>query len=374
MPTRHDDVMSPAFNLNRFLDDVFAPREVDVFLVLTDRPREAGQDNDAWVDRRAMAAEWRDELVEMSQSRSFEVLPLLTIAAVENNSADLPEFGQANGEQIALSEVFHRATVVIAMTEVSVTGPLMQIARTKGAADRYRVASMPLANRSMERTAWLAETNRLVERGDILLDALNGCEAAEVTFTTGDVCLFDLRYRQAGADNGYLHADKEGEAFINLPSGEVWIVPYEGERPDEKSRTGGVIPVVGPDGEIARFVVEENRITEVTGDGPHASALREELAVDPARRNIGEMAFGYNDAARVVGLFIEDEKAGFHFGYGRSEFLGGVVGPDSFKGPWTVQHIDLPYAKECPITVSVDLIKKDETRIPVLREGDYVLW
>lgn len=365
--------MSKEFNLESLIEEVFAPRANDVFLIMTDFPGKGHVSNPAWEERLVLANEWRDKVCEMGEGRGFQVLPMASFEAVSDSNADLPEFATVNGEQVNFMELLDQATVVIAMSEVSVTGPLMQISREKGSAEKFRVASMPLANRSMEKTCLLVDHQRLVERGNILLDVLKDAEKAEVRFTTGDVCEIDLRFREGGADNGYLHADKVGEPFINLPSGEVWIVPYEGEL-DDVSNTKGVIPVPGKNGEVAKFVIEANRIVDVLGDDAHADALREELAVDPARRNVGEMAFGYNDAAEVVGIFIEDEKAGFHWGYGRSEFLGGTNGPEAFMHPDNVLHRDLPYAKDCPITVSVDVIKQGSERVKVLDKGEYLLW
>ncbi|MCY3750905.1 MAG: aminopeptidase [Gammaproteobacteria bacterium] len=365
--------MTKKFNLENLVAEVFGPRPGDVFAILADRPETASGDNPAWQERRDMAADWRDQIAAMGERHGFNALPLVSFPAVADANAEFPAYASVAGEKKPFTEVLDQATVVISMTEVSITGPLMAFANTKGSAEKFRVASMPLANRSMEDTCLMADTRFLVKRGNVILDAMKDAQAAEVRFTTGDTCMFDLRFRQAYVDNGYLHPDKEGDAFINLPSGEVWIVPYEGERPGEKSRTRGIIPVAGGHNEIARFVVEENRITDVMGEGAHADALREELDIDPARRNVGEIAFGYNYAARVTGLFIEDEKAGFHWGYGRSEFLGGTVGPEAFRTPDTVLHRDLPYAKECPVTVSVDLVKTGGERLPVLRDGDYVL-
>ncbi|HCS18016.1 MAG TPA: hypothetical protein DIW45_09870 [Erythrobacter sp.] len=362
------------FSVERLIEEVFAPRPEDVFAVLVDRPARPGDDNPAWSDRRAMAEEWRQCLVAMGREHGFRVLPLVAFQAVVEVNAELPETAEMAGREVRLRDVLDEATAVIAMPERSVTGPLMQFGKRKGAADKFRVASAPLANRSMEKTGFCAKQGDLVARGEVLMKAMEDAETMEVRFTTGDICLFDLRYRKAEADNGYLHADKEGPAFINLPSGEVWIVPYEGERKGEASRTAGVIPVAGENGEIARFIVEENRIVEVEGDGAHADALRRQIEVDPARRNVAEVAFGYNDKARVVGIFIEDEKAGFHWGFGRSEFLGGTVGPDAFASLDAVMHLDLCYARECPVTVSVDLIKAGGERLPVLREGNYILW
>ena len=235
--------MVPAkFDLTWLVDEVFGPRREDVFAVLTDRPNAPSDDSLAWQARREMAKDWRDQISEIGTRQGFDVLPVVSFRAVAGVNADLPEFADIEGTRTPFSEVLDRATVVIAMTEISVTGPLMQFAITKGSAAKFRVASMPFANRSMENTCLLADPRMLVDRGNVMLNAIRDANLADVRFTTGDTCVFDLRFRAAGVDNGYLHPDKQGDPFINLPSGEVWIVPYEGERDGEKSRTAGSFP------------------------------------------------------------------------------------------------------------------------------------
>src|SRR5690606_35600610 len=97
-------------------------------------------------------------------------------------------------------------------------------------------------------------------------------------------------------------------------------------------------------GDQAVLVVRQNRITEING-GAYAAKLRAHFDVDPARRNIAELGLGCNDAAVVQGSVLEDEKAGFHWAYGRSEHLGGTVGPDAFSDPAHVVHHDIVYAR-----------------------------
>jgi hypothetical protein len=55
--------------------------------------------------------------------------------------------------------------------------------------------------------------------------------------------------------------------------------------------------------------------------------------------------------ARVWGNVLEDEKAGPHIAFGRSEHLGGTVGPDAFSDPRHVWHEDFVYARECPLQI-----------------------
>ena len=361
------------FDMRWLIEAVFAPTKHDVFAIMFDTPHPNHLDNGAWRERREMAADWHAQIQTIAGEQGFGILPLVSFPAVAGTNADLPARAQLGDSEVAFSEILERATVVLAMMEVSVTGPLIQYGMSKGSAAQFRVASMPMANRDMEDTCYLADPSELVADGESIRAAVADSEAVEVTFSTGDKCTFDIRHREVGVDNGYLHPDKQGFPVINLPSGEVWIVPYEGERDGEPSRTNGVIPVAGENGDVARFVVENNRVVEVLGDGPRAVGLREDMALDPMRRNIAEIAFGYNKKARVTGVFIEDEKAGFHWGYGRSEFLGGTVSPSDFNSPETVLHVDLPYAKACPITVSADLIKANGERQAILRDGDYVL-
>ena len=93
----------------------------------------------------------------------------------------------------------------------------------------------------------------------------------------------DLRYREAHASGGLL---TEPGTAGNLPSGETYIVPYEGERPGEPSRSQGILPVE-LDGEVVRFRIRENRAVAVTSDGPESSRQAElldrELVPHPER-------------------------------------------------------------------------------------------
>ena len=361
------------FDMQWLLDAVFAPTSHDVFAILYDTPHGGHADNTDWEERRAMAADWHAQISAIAEQQGFKVLPLVSFPAVAGVNADLPESADMGNSEVPFNDILDQATVVLAMMEVSVTGPLIQYGMAKGSAAEFRVASMPMANRSMEDTCYLADPDELVAEGETIRSAVAKAEAIEVTFSTGDVCTFDIRHRTVEVDNGYLRPDKQGFPVINLPSGEVFVVPYEGERDGDPSRTHGVIPVAGENGDIARFVVERNRIVKVLGDGPRAGGLWKDMDADPMRRNVAEIAFGYNRKARVTGVFIEDEKAGFHWGYGRSEFLGGTVTPEDFLSPETVLHVDLPYAKECPITVSADLITSAGERTAILRDGEYVL-
>jgi leucyl aminopeptidase (aminopeptidase T) len=355
-----------AFHLDQLLLDVFAPAATERVLVMVDVPRPGMDDTPDWRERRRMAAAWREAFLRLG----CDAAPLLSYPATTGNNADLGATGEADGQTVSIRDAIARAHIVVAMTTHSATAPLSAFVKERS---DLRVASMPGVLRRMEQTALAADYAEVARRTHLLAERLTRAESADVIFATGHRFTFDLRYRTGQADDGQCTREKEGFRLINLPSGEAFIVPYEGERPGEPSRTTGTIPV-GWQGEIALLQVEQNRILRVEG-GAYAARLLAHFEVDPARRNIAELGLGCNDAAVVLGCVLEDEKAGFHWAYGRSEHLGGVTGPESFSDPATVVHHDIVYADGCPIGIrEVTLNYPDATRECILRNNRYTLW
>ncbi len=355
-----------AFDLHRLLRDVFDPVPGERVLVMADLPRTGKPDTPDWMERRRMAAHWREAFAAMG----CEAAPLLLFPASAGNNADLPPLGESGGQPMDIAAAIARAQIVVAMTTHSATAPLSAFVRRR---DDLRVASMPGVLRRMEDTALAADYAEVARRTHLLAERLTRAEEAVVLFDTGHACRFDLRFREGHADDGMCRRNKAGFRLINLPSGEAFIVPYEGERAGEPSRTEGWIPV-RHGGETAVLAIEENRIVGVEGCG-YAARLEAHFEVDPARRNVAELGLGCNDAAVVAGCVLEDEKAGLHWAYGRSEHLGGVTGPDAFRDPANVVHHDIVYAPGCPIgAASVTLTYPGGTREEILRENRYTLW
>jgi leucyl aminopeptidase (aminopeptidase T) len=238
-----------------------------------------------------------------------------------------------------------------------------------------RVASMPGVMKSMEQTALAADYSEVARKSHILADKLDQAVGAKVEFSTGHQLYLDLRSRKAEADDGQLYADKKGIRFINLPSGEAFIAPYEGELEGQPSRTKGMIPVMYDD-ELVLFRVEENCIVEVIGDGPQVAQKRDYFAVDQARRNIAELGLGCNDKAVISGSVLEDEKVlGLHWAYGRSDHLGGTVGVADFSDPSHVVHYDIVYPKGGGVEIaSLVLEYEDGTSEEIIRDGQYTIF
>ncbi len=359
-----------SFDLRRLLTDVFQTQPGEVVLVACDVPHGALADDEAWRDRRAMAAEWREMFAALGAAGGFETRALLTFEATGANGADLPARARMDGSEVALDEELLRCTLAVFLTEFSATAALDGYCRRK---EDFRAASLPGLERRMEQSALAADYAEVARRCRILDECLEDAETMEVAFSTGQHCVFDLRWRRAEVDDGWLPRFKSGDRIINLPSGETFIVPYEGEKPGEPSLTRGELPVAFG-GERVVLAVEGNRIRTVAGAGPRAGEMREYFAADPARGNIAEVAFGCNERAVVTGNVLEDEKAGFHWAYGRSDHLGGVIGVKDFLAPANVVHQDIVYAKGSPIQVASAIVLGPSGPREIIRDGAYVVF
>jgi hypothetical protein len=356
-----------AFDLKRLLTGVFETQPGEIVVVACDIPHDALTDHAAWRERREMAAEWQIAFEEMSVKGGFTMLPLLEYPATGAHGADLPAKGTLGGKPAEIDAVLLQSTLAVFLTQYSATAALDGFCRRK---EDFRAASLPGLERRMEKSALDADYREVARRCGILDDAMREADHLVAKFSTGETCTFDLRYRRPEVDDGYLPRFKQGDRVINLPSGETFIVPYEGERPGEPSRTAGKLPVA-INGEHVVLEVGQNRIIRILGDGPGAAQYREIFALDPARANIAEVAFGCNDRAVVTGNVLEDEKAGFHWAYGRSDHLGGTVGVAAFLKQENVVHQDTVYAKGNPIQVVEATVTGPRGPITIIRNGAY---
>lgn len=281
--------------------------------------------------------------------------------------------------RLDLLDALRESQIVIGLTQNSVTAPLKKLAPVMG----FRGASMPSFNLDMIGSLRLdlAEVGR---RCLAIHDLLARAEGADVEFSLspGGSTLrlrLDLRHRlhTLKASGGLIR--EKGEV-ANLPGGETYLVPYEGERAGDTSRTSGFLPVQFGD-EIVIYEIEGNRAISVIGGGPKARAEREKLQTEPAYGNLAEAGFGVLAEMGVPALpetpenLLQNEKRGFHVGFGRSDHFGGTVGPARFSRPAAAEHVDRVYTPETQPRVTVTLLTltfTDGSRRVLIREGRYV--
>ena len=377
-----------AEDLVRLIRSVFPPRPGDRRLaILVDVPRRGEDDTEPWRRRRALAAEWAASLRDRSGELGLDGVDLVGYPDVGSNNADLPAEGYrvtgplpelakalaVMSETIPFEKVFSESQLLFAPTEYSTTAPLKVAARSHG----FRAATMPGFSADMI-PALRLDYDEINRRVMLLKERLDRAVWAEVKFRVdgevADRMLFDLRQRNAHASSGRF---PEPGVAGNLPSGEAYIVPFEGTE-DEVSTTAGTLPVQLGD-ELIRFTIEANQAVAVHGDGPEAVREADHLRREPAYGNMAELGFGVlaDFGVTPIGRVLLDEKLGFHVAFGRSDHFGGKVGPGDFSGPKAVIHLDRIYIPATQPRVAVSSLVlgyPDETTETIMSEGQYTLF
>jgi hypothetical protein len=363
-----------SFDFCKLFYDVFRPQSNERVTFLLDMPCGNIKDTPKWADRRKLAVEWKEALEKTAMKWQIIINPIVSYHATGKHNADLPETAFINGKNVSFSESILNSDIIVAMPEFSPSAPLLKYAKK---AKSLRIASMPGVERRMQETALAADYTIVAKRCDLVELKLKKAIAGEVEFSTGHCCHFDLRFNEVLKDDGRLDLKSiknKTNPLCNLPSGEVFKAPYEGEKDDIPSETKGELPLM-LDGELAVFRVLKNKVVEVSGHGQKVVTMRKYLDVDDARKNIAEFGIGCNDKAKVCGNNLEDEKVlGFHWAHGRSDHLGGVTGVANFKSPDNVIHDDHAYAKGMPIFIKkLTLISATGSKEEIIKDGDFLV-
>ena len=364
---------------------VFVPRpEEKALAFLVDLPDAQVPDDADWAARRAMAQDWAAELSAHAQDLGLAT-HLAIYPNIHTNNGDLPErvWLHAGGPlpasdaldpaaSVSFAEFYAEHPILIALTKFSATAPLKLAAKKHP----IRAATMPGFRADMIPALRIdyTEVNRRVT---LLKDLLDLAEGADFRFgtPTGDCALhLDLRHRTGHASGGLL---PDPGVAGNLPSGEAYIVPYEGERPGDPSRTAGIMPVQFG-AEVVRYRIENNIAVAVLTEGPASQAEAKHLQREPAYGNLAELGLGVLAAfgLKPIGEILLDEKLGLHLAFGRSDHFGGQVGPAQFSGPGAVIHIDRVYVPETQPDVqvlAVDLTLPDGSIVALMRDGAYTV-
>lgn len=328
-----------AFNLKKFFINTFNPQSGEVVVILYDKPHSdcPHKDNAAWKGRRQMARSWEKILKDLGLSMGFQVFSAFYLATGQNNG-NLPHPCYVNKLKtvVNMDWFLRSASIILSMPEFSATAPLKAYVKDS----KYlRLGSMPGLTKIMLNTGLAADYGEIKRRCAAIKPLMQKAASASVEFSTGHKMHFDLRFNEAHSDDGDL---REGGKSANLPAGEVFKVPFEGDK-TELSGTRGEIPII-EDGALHVLQVKNNKIVGCTKDGVAVDLDKLFGNNDPACRNIAEFAIGVNDGAKITGSILQDEKAlGCHWARGRSEHLGGSVGPAQFRDPKNIIHQDYVY-------------------------------
>ncbi len=370
--------------LAQLVTQVFSPTERDHRLaILVDLPDAQVPDNPDWKARREIATDWAAKLAPLAGEMGLDAVRLVAYRNAHANNADLPATGTycepdalpptaeaLNGDTEPFDTIFQVHQLFIALTEFSATAPLKMAAPYHG----FRAATMPGFARSMLPSLKLDYTKigQRVDRLKGILDQAQRCDLEFVAEGTAHRLTLDLRHRTAHASGGRF--PDRGIAG-NLPSGESYIVPYEGENQGDPTQSAGVLPVqFGED--VVLYKIDDNRAHTILSDNPASELERKKLTAEPAYGNIAELGLGVlgDFGLEPTGEILLDEKLGLHIAFGRSEHFGGQTGPDAFSSSDKVVHIDyvyLPSLQPKIVVKQATLTMGDGTIQLLMKDGQY---
>jgi leucyl aminopeptidase (aminopeptidase T) len=191
-------------------------------------------------------------------------------------------------------------------------------ARKRASEGGTRGATMPGVTADLLARLMSADFDAMSARCHAVARLLGAAREAHLTCARGTDMRFDLRGRDAIADDGDLRALG---AFGNLPCGEGFASPAGGDGTIAASSLLGALvedPVL--------LKLRGGRLREAEGEG--AAAFLAHLDAHGAYgRNLAELGVGTNDRATLTGNTLEDEKilGTAHIAFGASAAIGGRV-------------------------------------------------
>lgn len=217
----------------------------------------------------------------------------------------------------SVAEAMVAADVLIAPTVQSLSHTA---ARKRATEAGTRTATLPGVTAEMLTRVMAEDMNELRGRSDRVAAILSRGTEARITCDHGSDLTLAIEGRGAISDAGQLG---EAGAFGNLPCGEGFISPVNGE---------GTLVVDGSLGGVGRVegpVLLEIRDGHLVGaSGSQGEQFMELLQVHgPDGTNVAELGIGTNTRATLTGNILEDEKiAGTaHVAFGASAAIGGEV-------------------------------------------------
>ena len=230
--------------------------------------------------------------------------------------ADRAKSGEEPPE--ATAEEMLNYELVFCLTKHSLTHT---VARKSANEKVISVITMPSITEDMFLNGAMAADYSIVERETNEMTA-KLTAAEKVIIRTGDE--HELSIPIGGRDGvPSTGVFREKGASGNLPSGEAYIAPLEGEA-EGSIEINGTISAIGLLEEPVILTIEKGRL--MTASGKNGEKLLRILG-DGDGRLLCEFGIGTNHAARLTGIILEDEKAynTIHVAFGSNHTFGGTI-------------------------------------------------
>ncbi len=275
----------------------------------------------AEIFKTTLAIKREEEVLLVTDDAMLEVASLIESALRELSDEVLvlkmrPRGMHGEEPPRVVAQAMKHASVVVAPTSKSLSHTS---ARKRACEAGARVASMPGITLEMLTAGGMQADYGEVERlAKAVAERLSRAESIKIKSPLGTDFRASLKGRRALADTGII--TKPGD-FGNLPAGEGFIAPVEGES-EGVLVFDGSFAALGKLAEPLRVRVHKGRAVEVEGDGGRISALFRRCT---NASNVAEVGIGVNPAARVIGNVLEDEKAlrTVHVAFGDNHTFGG---------------------------------------------------
>lgn len=192
-------------------------------------------------------------------------------------------------------------------------------ARRKACRAGARIASMPgITMEMLEKGGLHADYEEMRRLTEALARRGTKAESIRITSSLGSDFTASLRGRKMLADTGFI-LRKGG--FGNLPAGEAFIAPVEGSG-EGRLVFDGSFSSVGVLEEPLELVVRKGKVVECSN-----KTLSEAIEKYRNADNIAEIGLGTNNAARLIGNVLEDEKVygTCHVAIGDNHTFGGAT-------------------------------------------------
>jgi leucyl aminopeptidase (aminopeptidase T) len=192
-------------------------------------------------------------------------------------------------------------------------------ARTRATDGGARGATLPGITEDMLARTMTVDFETMAARSQALAELLGQADTAHVSCPLGTDLQLELSGRTGIADDGNL---SNAGSFGNLPAGEGFISPRRGEG----TIIASSLASLGLTSEPAQLVVKDGQV--VAAEGGLGPRYYERLdAHGDLGRNLAELGVGTNEAARLTGNVLEDEKilGTVHVAFGASAGIGGMV-------------------------------------------------
>jgi hypothetical protein len=276
------------------------------------------------------------------------------------SNLDLPgEVTTPEGRTFKLRDTLAKHTISIFMGRYSATAPATALAKEM----RFRGATMHGANEKVLATGLSVDYEQVSARAERMRRAMTRARSARMQWgVRGREVALDIALGEQEAQKSHGLVRETGD-IANLPAGEVYFVPRDAE---------GVMPMKFEDeaGTIALLRVRGGGITGleevVQGDPEEAERFLSVVRFDPNAGKITELGLG-TQSLPWAGTDIQDEKilGTAHLATGRSDHLGGDIGPKDFRERRNAVHNDVLYT---PVkTPEIDL-----ARVTLSRGGEEV--